>query len=288
MILNFTAFFMINFNGNIVSSETNLLQNNRAFLFGDAVFETLKIVDNKILFLEDHYFRLMSSMRIVRMEIPMNFTLEFIEEQILNLAKANNCSDSARIRFTVYRNSGGYYLPETNEISYLINAKPLENKLYSFDNSEFEVDLFKDFYITKQLLSSIKTTNKMVNITGSIFAKENDLQNCLLLNDSKNVIEALNGNIFMLLNNKLITPPISEGCLNGIMRKQILELAKKTENLEVVEAIISPFDLQKADELFITNVISGIQPITKYRKKKFESSLSGKILMKLNDLINSN
>ena len=278
---------MINFNGNIVSSETNLLQNNRAFLFGDAVFETLKIVDNKILFLEDHYFRLMSSMRIVRMEIPMNFTLEFIEEQILNLAKANNCSDSARIRFTVYRNSGGYYLPETNEISYLINAKPLENKLYSFDNSEFEVDLFKDFYITKQLLSSIKTTNKMVNITGSIFAKENDLQNCLLLNDSKNVIEALNGNIFMLLNNKLITPPISEGCLNGIMRKQILELAKKTENLEVVEAIISPFDLQKADELFITNVISGIQPITKYRKKKFESSLSGKILMKLNDLINS-
>ena len=285
---NFTAFFMINFNGNIVSSETNLLQNNRAFLFGDAVFETLKIVDNKILFLEDHYFRLMSSMRIVRMEIPMNFTLEFIEEQILNLAKANNCSDSARIRFTVYRNSGGYYLPETNEISYLINAKPLENKLYSFDNSEFEVDLFKDFYITKQLLSSIKTTNKMVNITGSIFAKENDLQNCLLLNDSKNVIEALNGNIFMLLNNKLITPPISEGCLNGIMRKQILELAKKTENLEVVEAIISPFDLQKADELFITNVISGIQPITKYRKKKFESSLSGKILMKLNDLINSN
>lgn len=278
---------MINFNGNIVSSETNLLQNNRAFLFGDAVFETLKIVDNKILFLEDHYFRLMSSMRIVRMEIPMNFTLEFIEEQILNLAKANNCSDSARIRFTVYRNSGGYYLPETNEISYLINAKPLENKLYSFDNSEFEVDLFKDFYITKQLLSSIKTTNKMVNITGSIFAKENDLQNCLLMNDSKNVIEALNGNIFMLLNNKLITPPISEGCLNGIMRKQILELAKKTENLEVVEAIISPFDLQKADELFITNVISGIQPITKYRKKKFESSLSGKILMKLNDLINS-
>lgn len=288
MILNFTAFFMINFNGNIVSSETNLLQNNRAFLFGDAVFETLKIVDNKILFLEDHYFRLMSSMRIVRMEIPMNFTLEFIEEQILNLAKANNCSDSARIRFTVYRNSGGYYLPETNEISYLINAKPLENKLYSFDNSEFEVDLYKDFYITKQLLSSIKTTNKMVNITGSIFAKENDLQNCLLMNDSKNVIEALNGNIFMLLNNKLITPPISEGCLNGIMRKQILELAKKTENLEVVEAIISPFDLQKADELFITNVISGIQPITKYRKKKFESSLSGKILMKLNDLINSN
>ena len=276
---------MINFNGNIVSSETNLLQDNRAFLFGDAVFETLKIVDNRILFLEDHYFRLMSSMRIVRMEIPMNFTLEFIEHEILSLAKTNNCHDSARIRFTVYRKSGGYYLPDTNEISYLINVKPLENKLYSIDNSAYEVDLFKDFYITKQLLSSIKSTNKMVNVTGSIYAKENGFQNCLLMNDSKNIIESLNGNVFMLNNNQLITPPISEGCLNGIMRKKILELAKKIENLEVVEAIISPFDLQKADELFVTNVISGIQPITKYRKKMFETMLSNELLVHLNDLI---
>ena len=274
---------MINFNGKIIPSETNLLQNNRGFLFGDAVFETLKIVNNKILFFEDHYFRLMSSMRIVRMEIPMNFTLEFLENEILNLAKTNNCSDSARVRFTVCRNSGGFYLPETNEISYLINVKPLDKKLYSFSDFKYEVDLFKDFFITKQLLSSIKTTNKMVNITGSIFAKENDLENCLLLNDSKNVIEALNGNIFMIANNKLITPPISEGCLNGIMRKQIIQIAKKLDNLTFEEAIISPFDLQKADELFITNIISGVQPISQYRKKHFTSNFSKLFIEKLNE-----
>ena len=274
---------MINFNGEIIPSETNLLQNNRGFLFGDAVFETLKIVNNKILFFEDHYFRLMSSMRIVRMEIPMNFTLEFLENEILNLAKTNNCSDSARVRFTVCRNSGGFYLPETNEISYLINVKPLDKKLYSFSDFKYEVDLFKDFFITKQLLSSIKTTNKMVNITGSIFAKENDLENCLLLNDSKNVIEALNGNIFMIANNKLITPPISEGCLNGIMRKQIIQIAKKLDNLTFEEAIISPFDLQKADELFITNIISGVQPISQYRKKHFTSNFSKLFIEKLNE-----
>ena len=276
---------MINFNGELVSESDNLLANNRGFLFGDAVFETLKIVDGKILFLEDHYFRLMSSMRIVRMEIPMNFTLEFIEEQILMLAKNKECENSARVRFTVFRNSGGYYLPETNNISYLINVKSLATKSYQFNNSKYEVDLFKDFYITKQILSSIKTTNKLVNITGSIFAKENDLQNCLLMNDSKNVIEALNGNIFMLINNQLITPPISEGCLNGVMRKQVLEIAKKIENLEVVEAIISPFDLQKADELFVTNVITGIQPITQYRKKSFETKLAEQLIEKLNEFI---
>jgi branched-chain amino acid aminotransferase len=107
----------------------------------------------------------------------------------------------------------------------------------------------------------------------------------LILNDSKNIVEAINGNIFMVVGNKLITPPISEGCLNGIMRKQILGLAKKIDHLEVLEEVISPFDLQKADELFITNVIVGIQPITKYRKKDFEVRLANQLLEKLNALI---
>lgn len=279
---------MINFNGTLVSPDTNLLTKNRAFLYGDAVFETVKIVNDKILFLEDHYFRLMSSMRVIRMEIPMNFTMEYLEEQILTLAKGKNLENSARARITVYRNDGGYYLPQNNTISFLINVESLENRLYSIINQEeYKVDLYTDFYIAKQLLSSIKTTNRLINITASIFANENDLDNCLLLNDSKNVIEALQGNIFMLNGNKLITPPVSEGCLNGIMRKQILNLARKIENIEVVEETISPFDLQKADELFITNVIKGIQPITRYRKKEFAINLSRILVQKLNDSIES-
>jgi branched-chain amino acid aminotransferase len=278
---------MINFNGTIVSEDANILTQNRAFLYGDAVFETVKVINNKILFLEDHYFRLMSSMRVVRMEIPMNFTMEYLEEQILSLVTKNQELNSSRARITVYRNDGGYYLPQNNTVSFLIHSITLENTLYSIEKKHYEVDLYKDFYITKQLLSSIKTTNKIINITGSIFANENGLDNCLLLNDSKNVVEALQGNLFMLLGNKLITPPVSEGCLNGVMRKQILSLAKKIENLEVVEEVISPFDLQKADELFITNVIKGIQPITQYRKKVFTTSLSVQLTEKLNEMIST-
>jgi branched-chain amino acid aminotransferase len=273
---------MINFNGTIQPSDANLLVNNRAFLYGDGVFETLKILDNKVLFLEEHYFRLMSSMRVVRMEIPMYFTLEYFEEQLLLLAQAKSISTSARVRITVYRNQGGYYLPIQNEVSFLIDAVALVHSLYFFESLSYEVDLYKDFYVTKQLLSSIKTTNKLINITGSIFAKENGLDNCLLLNDSKNVVEALQGNLFMLMGNQLITPPVSEGCLNGVMRKQIIDLVKKIEGIELVEAPISPFDLQKADELFITNVIKGIQPITKYRKKEFTSTIASKLLVLLN------
>ncbi|WP_026727619.1 aminotransferase class IV [Flavobacterium denitrificans] len=279
---------MINFNGNIVAQEENILTQNRAFLYGDGVFETLKIINNKILFLEDHYFRLMASMRVVRMEIPMSFTMEFFEEQVLKLVQQKNISTSARARITVFRNDGGLYLPHTNNVSYLIHATPLENTAYALNTSEYEVDLYKDFYVAKQLLSSIKTTNKMINVTGSIFAHENGLANCLLINDVKNVIEGLQGNLFMLTGKKLVTPPVSEGCLNGIMRKQILALAKKVEGIEVSEEIISPFDLQKADELFLTNVITGIQPITKYRKKEFKSSLAHLLVQKLNESISEN
>ena len=273
---------MINFNGTLHSSADNLLVNNRSFLYGDGVFETVKIVNNRILFLEDHYFRLMASMRVVRMEIPMNFTLEYYEEQILVAVKGNNLSGAVRARITVYRNDGGYYLPKTNTVSFLIEVVSLENTLYRIDKTSYEVDLYKDFYVAKQLLSSIKSTNKIINITGSIFAKENGLDNCLLLNDSKNVIEALQGNVFMVMDGKLITPPVSEGCLNGVMRKQILSLAKEIENLEVLEQPISPFDLQKAEELFITNVIKGIQPITKYRKKEYGSIVAEALLIQLN------
>jgi branched-chain amino acid aminotransferase len=279
---------MINFNGTIVSTDTGLLTQNRAFLFGDAVFETVKIVNDKILFLEDHYFRLMSSMRVVRMEIPMNFTMEYFEEQILALASAKNASRSARARITVYRNDGGYYLPQNNTVSFLINVESMDNTLYPINQGEYVVDLYTDFYVARQLLSSIKTTNKIINVTASIFASENGLDNCLLLNDSKNVIEALQGNIFMLKGNTLITPPVSEGCLNGVMRRQVLALARKIEYLDVTEETISPFDLQKSDELFITNVIKGIQPITKYRKKEFSTNISTILVQKLNEFIVGN
>ena len=273
---------MINNNGALIESNVITATANRGFLFGDAVFETIRVRKGKVLFLEDHYFRLMATMRIVRMEIPMNFTMEYLEAQVLLTVKSNHCENAARVRITVYRNEGGLYLPETNAISFVIQAVPIDTEEYIITTFSYEVDLYKDFHIAKHLLSTLKTTNKMIYITGSIFAKENDLHNCLLLNEEKNVVEALQGNIFMLMGNTLITPPISDGCLNGVMRKKIIAIAKTLDGIEVVEKSISPFDLQKAEELFITNVITGIQPITKYRKKEYQSTLAQKFVQKLN------
>lgn len=276
---------MVNFNGEILDSNLQLSVSNRSFLYGDGVFETLKVVNNRVLFFEDHYFRLLASMRIIRMKIPMSFTFEYLENQILALVNQQNIQNSARVRLTVFRNEGGFYAPTDNSVSFVIQANSLSNEWYVITDKSFEVDLYKDFVVTKQLLSTLKTNNKIIQITASIFAQENQLDSCLLINDDKNVIEATNGNLFMLLNNQLITPPISEGCLNGIMRKQILKIAQELGDIEVVEKEISPFDLQKADELFITNVIVGIQPITKYRKKEFDTKLSTELLGKLNQMI---
>ena len=276
---------MVNFNGIIVDDALQLSVANRSFLYGDGVFETLKIVNNRILFFEDHYFRLMASMRIVRMDIPMSFTMEYLEEQILSLVTTKGIQDSARVRLTVFRNEGGFYTPTNNAVSFVVVAKALENKRYEHYSDRFEVDLYKDFVVSKQLLSTLKTCNKLIQVTASIFAKENQLDSCLLINDEKNVVEATNGNLFMLMGNTVMTPPISEGCLNGIMRKQLISIIKKLPQIMLVEAPISPFDLQKADELFITNVIIGIQPITKYRKKEFGNLFSEQLVGKLNEVL---
>jgi branched-chain amino acid aminotransferase len=276
---------MININGALVLTADQDWTNNRSFLYGDGIFDTLKIKDGKVLFLEDHYFRLMASMRIVRMQIPMNFTMEYFEAEIIKTAQVNLNTESARARITFYRDSLGYYTPDKSDVKYVIQVHALNNKLYQCTNTAYEVDLYKDFHIAKNLLSTIKTTSKMIHVTAGIFARENGYQNCLLINDDKNVIEAINGNLFMFKDNKLITPPISEGCLNGIMRKKVLQLAQKIEGIAVVEEAISPFDLQNANELFITNVISGIQPISQYRKKKYTAELAVKLTGLLNEYI---
>ncbi len=275
---------MINLDGTIVKQkEAKLSVLNRGFAYGDSVFETIRVISGKIMFWEDHYFRLMASMRIMRMEIPSNFSPEFLEKEIKEIIDANDLGTSpARIRFAVYRLQGGYYTPATRDIGYVISAEALENSFYLFNDEPYEIELFKDHYVNSGLLSTIKSNNRAVNVLGSIYARENDYDNCLLLNEKKSVVEALNGNIFLVKGDKIKTPPISEGALNGIIRKQLLNILKKTDEYTLEETSISPFELQKADELFITNVAQGIQPVSKYRKKEFENKVSKDLLSKLN------
>jgi len=269
---------MINFNGDILDQEKfSLTAENRGFKYGDAVFETIKVVNNKVIFWEDHYFRLMASMRMLRMKIPMSFTLEFLEKEILSLVKANNTLQKSRVRLIIFRKDGGLYTPKTNEIDFLVEASELNQNI----KNDYKIDVFKDFYNYSGLLSTIKTNNKMLNTLASVFAKENDLDNCILINEKKGVVEVTNGNIFIVKDNVVKTPATTEGCIKGIVRKKVLEIISKNEEFKVEETSISPFEIQKADEVFITNAIIGIQPVTQYKKKTFKVDFSKKIAKNL-------
>lgn len=265
---------MVNFNGALIAeTEVQLSTQNRAFKYGDAIFETIKVINGKVVFLEDHYFRLMASMRMLRMKIPMKFTLEFFQEEILKLVNTLPQGTTHRIRLSVFRKDGGLYTPKTNEVDFIIEGGLLENTL----KTTYKIDVFKDFYNYSGLLSTVKTTNRMLNTLAAVFAEENDLDNCVLLNERKGVVEAINGNIFVVKGTVIKTPALTEGCIKGIVRKKVIEIVQKHPEYTLEETTISPFEIQKADEVFITNAIVGVQPVTNYRKKEFTSEITSKI-----------
>lgn len=278
---------MINLNGELQSATSPPFSvHNRGFLYGDAVFETLRYSQNHLHFWEDHYFRLMAAVRVFRMNIPMSFTPEFLEQECLRVVEAqSNTAPSWRIRLSVFRNDGGVYLPTTRNVGYVIEAKPLENETYK-SKEDYKVELFKDYYVQKSMLSNLKSNNKALNVIGSIFMQEQGFDNGILVNDDKEVVEFLNGNIFVVDGELMRTPPLSSGCLDGVMRKQLLRLAKK-QGISCIEEKISPFDLQQVQEVFMTNSITGIQPVSSYRRTDYQNTVSLQMLRALNESISS-
>ncbi len=203
----------------------------------------------------------------------MEFTLDFYEKQIRLTLLANDLSGSARIRVNVFRENGGLYTPKSNKVRFLIEASALNTKI----DERVEIELFKDFPLASGLLSTIKTNNRIINVLGSIFAKENNYQNCILINEKKELVEALNANLFLIRGNEVMTPSLETGCINGIIRKKIIEKLKKNGAFIVKELSISPFDLLKVDEVFLTNSINEIQSVDKYRKKLFKKEKTEEI-----------
>ena len=268
---------MINYNGQLLAEDhASISLENRAFKYGDALFETIKVKNAKVIFAEDHYFRLMASSRMLRMELAMNFTLEYFENEILNLVKTKGLSD-ARVRFSLFRKEGGLYRPTDNRADFLIEASELVTEV----KSSYEVELFKDHYVYSGMLSTLKSNNRLINVVASIFMSENGYDNSLLLNEKKQLVEAVNGNLFLVKGRSIITPALSEGCIKGIVRKKLIELLKKDPTYVIEETAITPFELQKADEVFITNAIVGIQPVTQYRRKSYTTTVASELTKKL-------
>jgi len=266
----------------IRNKHLGITLNNRGLNYGDGLFETIKFSRNRIHFWEDHYFRLMSAMRIVRMEIPMSFSPEYLEEQIRKTIISNELEGGAvRVKLLVVRKAGGYYTPENNEPDFLITTENWPEQEYMLNNVGFNIDLYKDHYKLSGLLGNIKSTSAQLYTMAGVYAQENNWDEVLLLNEKKEVLEGTKSNVFIIRGKDLITPPLESGCLKGVMRKQILELAPQLD-LEVKEESFSPFALQKADELWLSNSLSGIRWVAKYRKKTYGKEFAELMVKRLN------
>ena len=273
----------IHHNGYISANSSPLTLCNRSFRYGDGLFESIRIVNHRPQFLKEHLKRLHTGMQILKMQPPAFLNEPYLENAIQELARKNKVGAGARVRLTIYRNDGGLYTPDTNEISYIIEVDPLSEADYTLNNKGYTIDLYSEFKKQPHVLSNIKSANSLLYVMASIHKKQQSLDECLILNDKHYIIEGISSNIFAVKNGVLYTPPVADGCVDGVMRRKIIEIAQ-INRIAVHEISIMQNVLLGADELFLTNAVHGIRWIVAYRQKRYFNNTSKKLIEKLNEL----
>ncbi len=270
-------------NGHLISIyEPAVSFTNRAFRYGDALFESIRVTNGKVMFLKDHMTRLKLGMIVLRMNVPADFTSENIEVMMKHLIQKNNVGDDARIRFTVFRNEGGFYSPENNEISFLIEVEKIESKGYVLNQKGLWADIYADIRKPINKLSNLKTANALIYVMAALAKNSMKLDDCFLVNDLSNICEAISSNIFVVKNGTLQTAPLTEGCVDGVMRKQIFRIAAENKIL-VFETPITVNTVMNGDEIFLTSSIRGIQWVGQFKNKFFTNSKALYFTDKLNE-----
>lgn len=270
-------------NGHLISIyEPSVSFANRAFRYGDSLFESIRFCNNKIMFLRDHIARLKLGMTVLRMNLPAELKTENIHEFIMELLKHNAHAPNARIRLTVFRKDGGLYTPDSNDISFLIESEEMELP-YALNQKGFWVDIYADIKKPINKLSNIKTGNALMFVMAGIAKQSMKLDECFLVNENGSICESISSNIFIVKNGTLYTTPLNEGCVAGIMRKQIMNLATENKIL-TFESPITTYTIMNGDEIFLTNSINGIQWVGQFKDKFYTNKMAQFFMEKLNGL----
>lgn len=272
----------IDFNNQLVpEKETIVTAENRAFRYGDGLFETMRWMDGDIRFLPHHVTRLQDGMRLLQFERPSAFDTHFIRSRAAELIKKNGLEGHhVRVRLQVYRDGGGLYSPQQNQAAYVMSVAKLDSDDVKHRKIGLIVDVYSEFRKPYSELSKLKSSNSLIYVMAGLFRKKNGLDDVLILNQDGFLCESLSSNIFIWYGKQLYTPAISEGCIDGVMRKVVIEMAL-ADGLEVVEAQISPEILSQADEIFHTNAIHGVQWVMGYKQKRYFNRISRMLQEKL-------
>lgn len=277
----------VNNNGVLIPADSySIRAGSRAYIYGDGLFESIRIVNGRPTNLENHLKRLSEGMKVLRMKAPDKFSLPFFEEEICNLCEQNGIDRGGRVRLSVDRKQGGFYMPHNNEAEYFIEANSLPNNRFIQNEAGYKIDQFEDMKKQINLLSAYKTKNGLIYIMAKLRAREQGLDDMLIQNDRMGIIEGGSANLFVVSNGVLYTPGLDSGCLGGTMRMQIINLAL-ANNIKVYECNISPQNLLVADEVFLTNAIEGIIWVGSYRTKQYINYLSNQLIDRLNEKWNA-
>ncbi len=249
-----------------------------AFIQQNVLTETLLVQAGKPLFWEEHYLRLMASMRILRMEIPLTFTLEHLAEKIEALTtRLGHETFSGKIHLSVVKMAEPTVSQPIPATAYSISGVSSSDAVFSYQKASLPTDLYKDHFLAPGLFSSIESAAQQWRNMAWTFVHENSYCDGILLNTEKHLVESLQGSLFLVKGNQISTPAIGQGVRKTVYRNQLLTVLDKNPAFEITEEIISPFSLQKADELFVLCDAHGILSIPQYRKKKFKTTATEEI-----------
>lgn len=276
---------LINFNGNIQSENIPAIHTwNRAFRYGDGLFESIAVGEKSIPFYGDHWSRLTQAAQLLSLELPIIFTKEFLQKAIFELLSLNTIVGNAYARVMLYREGRGRYAPDEMQAGFMLEVEPIQSELFELNKKGLTIGLFADVNKAVDQLSNFKTSSSLVYVLASIHKAKTGLDDCLILNTRSNICDSTNSNVFLVKNKIISTPSIQEGCINGVMRKQVIELAKEN-GFTVQEAAIEAEMLRQADEIFLTNAVSGIRWVQFYGNTQYKNESATKLSIVLRNQI---
>jgi len=264
----------INHNGTIVPQETSILSaDSRALRYGDGLFETMLFQNGEIRFLDFHVERLQNSMQKLALDNPQKYDNYFIKTITDELIRKNNMiGQRIRVRLIVYREGGGLYAPISNKTGYILQVDRITETAKD-KKIGLIVGLYTEYKKGYSELADIKSNNALIYVMAGLYKQKFLFDDVLILNQEGYLCEGLSSNVFVYYEKTLYTPALNQGCINGVMRRVVMDIAQ-AEGIPVIEAQISAEIMKKADEIFVTNAVQGIQWVMGFKQKRYFNKIS--------------
>ena len=257
---------------------------SRGFLYADGFFETIRCINGSIPLFHLHYRRIVASSKAYRMDIPEWMEEDSLKSLLENLYVQSNLSGDARIRLTIYRSGDGRFTPTSNEATAIASIEHVNGKGFELNDKGIAIGLYQDLEKTPSRISNFKNLHSQLYVQAGNYAAEQGLGDVLILNDCNQLIEATYSNVFLVLDGALHTPKLEAGPVGGVMRAAVINLALKL-GIKVYECNLEAHELIKADEVFLTNALKGIQWVASYRTKRYFNKTANMLLEEYNSAL---